>query len=203
MEKKKENTEEKILNAAKEVFVEKGKDGARMQEIADKAGINKSLLHYYYRNKEKLFGAVFQFAFERFAPKIMNVFNNEDDLFMQIENFISLYIDMISRNPFIPMFILNEVNKNNTGFVIKVIKMVGINPSQYRDKIYSEIEKGTIRKIDPNQLIVNIIAMCLFPFIGKPIIQIIVFDDNKEDYEKFLNTRKKEVADFIINSIKK
>ena len=199
----KENTEEKILSAAKEVFVEKGKDGTRMQEIADKAGINKSLLHYYYRNKEKLFGAVFQFVFRQFAPKIMNVFNNEDDLFSQIEKFISLYVDMIAKNPFMPMFILNEVNKKDTSFVVKVIKMAGIDPHEYRDRVYEEIEKGTIRNIDPNQLLVNIIAMCLFPFIGRPIIQIIVFEDNKEEYDKFLDSRKKEVADFIINSIKK
>ena len=197
------NTEEKILNAAKEVFVSKGKDGTRMQEIADKAGINKSLLHYYYRNKEKLFGAVFQFAFKQFAPKIMSVFNDDGDLFVQIETFISLYIDMISKNPFIPMFILNEVNKKDTSFVVNVIKAVGINPNQYRERIYNEINKGTIREIDPNQLIVNIIAMCLFPFIGRPIIQIIVFEDSNEDYEKFLKSRKKEVTDFVINSIKK
>jgi len=199
----KENTEEKILNAAKEVFVEKGKDGTRMQEIADKAGINKSLLHYYYRSKEKLFGAVFQFAFKQFAPKIMNVFSADDDLFTQLRNFISLYLDLISKNRFIPMFILNEVNRNDTSFIIKVIKMVEINPEQYRKKVYDEIEKGTIREIDPNQLMVNTIAMCLFPFIGRPIIQIILFDENEEEYEKFLETRKKEVADFIINSIKK
>ena len=55
-----ENTEEKILKAAEEVFVQKGLDGARMQEIADKAGINKSLLHYYYRTKDKLFSKVFK-----------------------------------------------------------------------------------------------------------------------------------------------
>ncbi len=198
----KENTEERILNAAKEIFVEKGKDGTRMQEIADKAGINKSLLHYYYRNKEKLFASVFQFAFKQFAPKIMNVFKEDDDLFTQIRNFITLYLDMISKNKFIPMFILNEVNKNDASFVINVIKMSNINPVEYREKVYSEIKKGTIREIDPNQLMVNIIAMCLFPFIGRPIIQIILFDDDTNEYDKFLETRKKEVADFIINSIK-
>ena len=198
----KENTEERILNAAKEVFVEKGKDGTRMQEIADKAGINKSLLHYYYRNKEKLFASVFQFAFKQFAPKIMNVFKEDDDLFTQIRNFITLYLDIISKNKFIPMFILNEVNKNDASFVINVIKISNINPVEYREKVYSEIKKGTIREIDPNQLMVNIIAMCLFPFIGRPIIQIILFDGDTNEYDKFLETRKKEVADFIINSIK-
>jgi len=44
--------------------------------------------------------------------------------------------------------------------------------------------------------------MCIFPIIGRPIIQVILFEDNKADYDKFLESRKKEVADFIINSIK-
>lgn len=199
----KENTEEKILEAAKEVFIEKGSDGARMQEIADRAGINKSLLHYYYRSKEKLFGAIFKFAFKSFLPKLTNVFNEDDDIFTQIRNFISIYIDLISKNPFIPMFIINEVNRKQTGFVTEVIKMVGIQPELFRAQIRREIEKGTIRSIDPNQLIVNTLAMCLFPFIGRPIIQIVLFDSKKEDYDEFLATRKAEVADFIINSIRK
>lgn len=107
----KENTEEKILEAAKEVFIEKGNDGARMQEIADKAGINKSLLHYYYRTKEKLFESVFKFAFSQFAPKFLNTFNTGEDFFTQLRKFIDIYIDLISKNSFIPMFILNEVNR--------------------------------------------------------------------------------------------
>ncbi|MDB9755955.1 TetR/AcrR family transcriptional regulator, partial [Winogradskyella sp.] len=60
---KNKNTEAQILNAAKQIFQTKGMDGARMQEIADKAGINKALLHYYYRNKQLLFEAVFKNAF--------------------------------------------------------------------------------------------------------------------------------------------
>ena len=198
----KENTEERILDAAKEVFLEKGNDGTRMQEIADKAGINKSLLHYYYRSKEKLFGAVFKFAFSHFAPNIISLVNdNKDDIFTLIRKFVSLYMDIVMKNPFIPTFILSEVNKKGTVFV-NVIKAAGVNPQAFRDRIQKEVEAGRIRPIDANQLIVNIIGMCIFPIIGRPIIQVILFEDNKADYDKFLESRKKEVADFIINSIK-
>jgi len=198
----KENTEEKILDAAKEVFLEKGNDGTRMQEIADKAGINKSLLHYYYRSKEKLFGAVFKFAFSHFAPNIINLVNDkEDDIFTLIRKFVSLYLDIVTKNPFIPMFILNEVNKKGT-FFVNVIKAAGINPQAFRNRIQKEVDAGNIRPIDPNQLIINVIGMCIFPIIGRPIVQVVLFDDNKTDYDKFLESRKKEVADFVINSIK-
>ena len=61
-------TETTILNAAKTIFQQKGMDGARMQEIADEAGINKALLHYYYRSKQLLFEAVFKSDFLMLAP---------------------------------------------------------------------------------------------------------------------------------------
>jgi len=198
----KENTEEKILEAAKEVFLEKGNDGTRMQEIADKAGINKSLLHYYYRSKEKLFAAVFKFAFSQFAPRIFNVLKDDEDFFVLIRNFIGVYIDIVSKNPFIPIFILNEINKKKSGLFIEIIKVAGINPKVFKDRVQEEISKGTIRAIDPNQLIVNTIGMCIFPIIGRPLVQVVLFEDDKAEYDKFLETRKKEVADFIIHSIK-
>ena len=197
----KENTEEKILNAAKKVFVTKGSDGARMQEIADEAGINKSLLHYYYRSKEKLFGAVFKFAFQKFAPNLMGVFESDQDIFTKITTFIHGYIDIINKNPFIPLFIINEVNKKNAGFVGVVIKNSGINIDLFEEEIKREIKKGTIKQVDHRQLIVNTLALCVFPFIGRPIIQKVVFEDNESDYDDFLKLRKEEVSNMIINSI--
>jgi AcrR family transcriptional regulator len=200
----KENTEEKILEAAKEVFIEKGNDGTRMQEIADRAGINKSLLHYYYRSKEKLFGAVFKFAFSYFAPNILSIVSDkETDIFTLIRRFVSLYLDIVMKNPFIPLFILNEVNKKNSNIFVNVIKAAGINPQAFRDRIQREIDTGKIKPIDPNQLIVNVIGMCIFPVIGRPIVQVVLFNDDKKSYDAFLESRKHEVAEFIINSIKK
>ncbi len=199
----KENTEEKILDAAKEVFIEKGNDGARMQEIADKAGINKSLLHYYYRTKEKLFEAVFKFAFSQFAPKFLNTFNTGEDFFTQLRKFIDIYIDLISKNSFIPMFILNEVNRKKASIIPTIIKGSGVNINFLKDLIKKEVEKGTIINIEAEQLIVNILAMCIFPFVGRPIIQVVLFSDDSKAYDDFLRSRKNEVADFVIRSIKK
>ena len=200
----KENTEEKILEAAKEVFIEKGNDGTRMQEIADRAGINKSLLHYYYRSKDKLFGAVFKFAITHFLPNILSIVTDkESDIFTLIRRFVSVYMDIVLKNPFIPLFVLGEVNKKSSNVFINLIKSVGINPQAFRDRIQQEIDSGKIKPIDPNQLIVNVLGMCIFPVIGRPIVQVILFDDDKKAYDAFLESRKNEVADFVINSIKK
>src|SRR6478735_10691909 len=97
--KKDLSTEEKILNAAKKVFLTKGMDGARMQDIADKAGINKALLHYYFRSKDKLFERIFIEEAQKFMPRVTHIMLSEMTLFEKIEKFVGEYIDTLIQNP--------------------------------------------------------------------------------------------------------
>ena len=204
MTEQEKNTEEIIFDAAEVVFIEKGFDGARMQEIAEKAGINKALLHYYYRTKEKLFKAIFERVFSLFIPKILAFMESDIPLFEKIELFVHSYLDFILRNPYVPNFIINELNRNPdnisemVGGVIQKVDAFG----KFSGLIKQEVEKGAIRPIEPEQLIVNMIGLCIFPVIARPIIQGIVFRGDKARYKLFLESRKKEVTDFIINSIK-
>jgi TetR/AcrR family transcriptional regulator len=204
MTEQEKNTEEVIFDAAEEVFIEKGFEGARMQEIAEKAGINKALLHYYYRTKEKLFKAIFERVFNLFIPKIMAFMESDIPLFEKIELFVHSYMDFILRNPYVPNFIINEMNRNPDyiaeilGGAIHKVDAFG----KFSVLIKQEFEKGAIRSIEPEQLIVNMIGLCIFPIIARPIIQGIVFRGDKVRYKLFLESRKKEVTTFIINSIK-
>ncbi len=195
-------TESSILEAAKHVFVLKGFEGARMQEIADEAGINKALLHYYFRSKDKLFEAVFIDAFVKFVPTILITLNSNSPLFRKIEVFVDHYIEVLSKNPFIPGFILHELSHNSER-LSKIIRTVGLNPDQFSEQVLAEINAGNINPIDPRELLVNILALCIFPFAGKPILKIVLFKNNEEEYAEFLNKRKHAAAQFIINSIKK
>src|ERR1044072_5809634 len=106
-----DSTEEKIVTAAKKVFLAKGLAGARMQDIADEAGINKALVHYYFRNKEKLFEVIFTEAALKLFPKINIIFESDGTLFEKIRLFVAEYITVMSENPYLPMFVLNEINK--------------------------------------------------------------------------------------------
>ena len=81
-------TEQKILDAAKQVFLVKGLAGARMQEIADEAGINKALLHYYFRSKEKLFEKILNEAFTNIIPNIITIFTSNLPFFEKIRLFL-------------------------------------------------------------------------------------------------------------------
>lgn len=194
--------ESNIMEAAKRIFVLKGFEGARMQEIADEAGINKALLHYYFRSKDKLFEAVFIDAFVKFVPTILITLNSNSPLFRKIEVFVDHYIDVLSKNPFIPGFILHELG-HNTERLSKIIRTVGLNPDLFVEQVKAEIEAGSINPIDPRDLLVNMLAMCVFPFVGKPILKVVLFKNNEEEYHEFLNRRKIAAAQFIINSIKK
>lgn len=205
MTEQEKSTEETIFNAATEEFIDKGFDGARMQEIAQRAGINKALLHYYYRTKEKLFDAIFQKVFKSFMPGIFEVMQSEASLFYKIEIFVEGYLTLIYNNPHIPSFVLHELNRNPErltglfGSIMGTVRDKAFN--RFSDSINKEIKEGKIIQIEPEQLIVNIIALCIFPVVARPIVQGVIFDNDKARYKEFLESRKKEVARFVINSI--
>jgi TetR/AcrR family transcriptional regulator len=196
------STEIQVLEAAKKVFLQKGFDGARMQEIADEAGINKALLHYYFRSKDKLFDAIFNDAFRQFFPKVAEMMKADRPLFEKIEFFIDAYIDMLIKNPYLPGFVLHEINRNPQR-LINIIKESGMDPKFLIKSVKKEMEHGNIHKISAKHLIVNILGMCLFPFIGKPILQGFLYNGSHDDYQKFLGERKKEIKEFVLNSVRK
>lgn len=198
---KTENTETEILIAAKEIFQQKGMAGARMQEIADKAKINKALLHYYYRSKQLLFEAVFKSAFSMLAPQLNKVLNDDSDLFEKIRKFTENYVSFVIKHPYLPNFVIQELNKNPE-FVQKLRSEKNF-PSieKFKLQVSDAINQGIIKPIVAEQLFINIISLNIFPFIGEPLLMALVNVD-KESYNKILENRKMEVAEFIINSIK-
>lgn len=196
-----ENTEEEILNAAKEVFQQKGMAGARMQEIADKAQINKALLHYYYRSKQLLFEAVFKNAFRLLAPQIGKVLNDDTELFDKIRNFTDSYVSFVIKHPYLPNFVIQELN-SNPEFVLKLRAEASFpSTEKFKLQVLEAVETGLIKPIDADQLLINIIALNIFPFIGEPLLMALINVD-KTKYDQLLQNRKTEAADFIINSIK-
>lgn len=107
-----QDTEKKILEAAKEVFQQKGMDGARMQEIANAAGINKAMLHYYFRSKQLLFEAVFKNAFSLLSPQLNKVLNDDSSIEEKVKSFTHNYISFMKKHPYLPNFIIQESNRN-------------------------------------------------------------------------------------------
>lgn len=197
---KEQNTEDKIVNAAKAVFIQKGMDGARMQEIANEAGINKALLHYYFRTKaklfEKIFSLVFKDIFEVFEMAVMKESNFEQFL----EQFITEYIKLLKRKPYIPQFVIHELNRNPER-IVEQMKSTRFDKQQLFDLIEQAAEEKLIRPIPPVHLITNILSMCVFPFVAKPIITGFALDGDKEKYKAYIDERPEQVVAFVKNAI--
>lgn len=201
MKSKEKNTENSILDAAESIFQRKGMDGARMQEIADEAGINKAMLHYYYKSKQVLFGAVFTKAFSLLAPQLNAILNDDSSIEVKVRNFANNYISFISKHPYLPSFIIMELNKN-PDFILKIKS----NPSfpnliKFKNQIGKEIENGVLKPVNGEQLFINIISLCIFPFVATPLVKALV-NVNDLEFKALMEARKTEIADFIIDAIK-
>lgn len=199
----KDNTEEKILKAAKDVFVRKGLDGARMQEIADEAGINKALLNYYFRSKQNLFDAIFEDAFIKLIPIIVEPIDLDIPFTEKMKRIISNHFDMISANPFIPLFVLHEASRDPNRLASLMAEKGGIRPDNFRQVVEKEVKSGNIREISFDNLMLNIVSMTVMTFAARPILQRLYFDNDETRYEAFIAQRKQAITDFVINSIQK
>jgi AcrR family transcriptional regulator len=202
MTEKDRQTEEKIFEAATAVFIEKGMDGSRMQEIADRAGINKSLLHYYYRSKDKLFTAVYEVIVRQLFQKIAPMFVKKLTLEEKIKFFVREHMSFLQKNPRLVPFFLNEINRNPAivkGFIDKLDFEVFWNSLNLLHK--EELEKYNITQQNIPQLITSIFALSGFPFMAKELITC-VFENTGYSFDDYIEQRKEYAANFVINALK-
>jgi len=190
-------TESKIFDAATEVFEEKGLAAARMQDIADRARINKALLHYYFRTKEKLFLAVFDKLADKMFKKFANIFEQDMPFDEKIRYFFKEHMRFLQRNPKLPMFILTEINRN-PGLLDKFLSRVNI--SNIKAKISEDISTSLPEEAVPH-LMVTIISLSVFPIAAKPILKGILDQANIE-YDRFIEERMDVAPEFILSALR-
>lgn len=194
-------TEDRIFEAATLVFEEKGMDGARMQDIANKAGINKALLHYYFRTKDRLFETVFQKLAGKIFMKFAPVFDKDLSLEEKIRFFYREHITFMQQNPRLPAFILNEINRNPAR-IKKLLKNVDVQKfcltleEQHREEF---ITYGITKDKIP-QIMSTIAAISVFPFAARGILEGI-FENLGVDFDKYIEERKDFAADFVISAL--
>jgi AcrR family transcriptional regulator len=197
-------TEQKIIEAATTVFSEKGKDGARMQEIADMAGTNKALLHYYFRSKNKLFRIVFIYQFKRLITSIFSAIDDDDNFYNFIHTFVTRYIQYIKNRKSLLRFIIWEIGKEDPemfSHVRSAFLEQGYADNPIIQKTKSAIESGQIKDIDPVHFTVSLLGMCVFPFITYPFIGKVIpgADINNP---QFVDKRADEIVSMIWNGIR-
>lgn len=197
---KEKSTEDKIIDAARKVFITKGMDGTRMQEIADVAGINKALLHYYFRTKTKLFERVFTRAFSEVFVVLENVVETDMDFEQFLETFITQYIKLLKSKSYIPQFVIHELNRN-PDLIVKQMQ----NKSFIKEKLFRLVDQAVkdkvIRPVPPVHLITNILALCIFPVVARPIITGFALDGDRKKYKKYIDERTEQVISFVKHAV--
>jgi AcrR family transcriptional regulator len=196
-----ENTEEKILAAARKVFMQKGLAGARMQDIADEAGINKALLHYYYRTKEKLFEIIFLEHKQKMFANLVKILDSDKSVLEKIELIVEHEQDSLQALPQLPLFIMNEVNCNPERVLEMHDKMMKDVQLKFFAQVEKEIAEGKIRPINPLDLMLNLISLNVFPYLSMPMFGQIM-DISEEDVKVFMQNRRHTIKEFIFNALK-
>ena len=201
--------EELILSAAMDIFIEKGWSGARMQEIADRAGINKALLHYYFRSKENLYDRIIETVFGIFFLQIETALTDAGTFDEVLRRFIGTIVDTISAHPRIPQFIVHELaqgGKNVKYILTSVAGRYGLTlPQRLVALVAEEVKAGRIRRVDPPQLIITLLGACIYYFVAEPMVEAIVphvQPDSVYDRERFLSDRKESIVDVIYFGLK-
>ena len=191
-------TDERIYEAARDIFHERGFDGARMQEIANRGVINKALLHYYYRSKDLLFEKVYQAAAKKLIPNVVLTLRRDVPLPAKVEQFVAGYIDTLRANPYMPGFILHELNRNPERLKNFLPKMVEQMIGPFLKEIALEINNGRLPYKDEKHFVVSMFSLCVFPFVARPMLQSVLgFDD--DGFDRFLTERTAEIPKMLLN----
>ncbi|MBG0790483.1 MAG: TetR/AcrR family transcriptional regulator [Desulfovibrionaceae bacterium] len=193
------DTEKRIFEAAKRVFVQKGMDGASMQDIATSAKISRTSLHYYFRSKEKLFRAVFDDLFGQFLPQIENIMFDDCSFQNKLERFVSTYMDMLLQNMYLPSFIMNELNKNPK-FVIQRLSQNGLLSGRMRRQIQKDLMEFDA-DIEVSQFMTTSLGLCVFPFLARPVIEAVFLKDDTCAFEEFIEARKSIIVETLMSQL--
>lgn len=204
------STEQRILSAAKQEFCEHGLDGVRMQAIADRAHVNKALLHYYFRSKEKLFEVIIHDIVSTIWRQIHADLESKPgtlDLRSAIKSLVTSYIMTFAGQPEIPLVLIRLLINRDRNFlpaVQSIVKAVGDEPIKIFSLFEKEAKSGIIRNVDPVQLIMSIMSMIIITFISRPIVEVlkqktglsITYDEN------FYKSRINFITDMVFDGIK-
>ncbi|MDD2278088.1 MAG: TetR/AcrR family transcriptional regulator [Bacteroidales bacterium] len=194
-------TKQKILDSATELFLKKGVDRVGVREIAAKAGINLSLMNYYFQTKEKLFETIFDMLVKDKAEHLRDILESNLPIEEKISDYIDSYIDILIDKPILVSFVMSVIHRNPEKLKTMGSVLALYNSEKFCNHINIEAQAGRVRSVNPEQLYVSIISLILFPFAIKELIA----DRNKftpKEYDDFVITRKTHITDMVLSYLK-
>ena len=204
-----QDTEQRILDAAHAVFMRRGTAGARTQEIADEAGVNKALLHYYFRSKDRLAEAVFGRAMRALFPPLIALLSSDMELEEKVRRFVALELDTLARNPLLPAYLIAEMNQHPDRLPHLVKSMTGLEIGGVVPKVRATLQRQidarvkakTLRPIAAEQFVVNLISLCIFPFAARPLLCAALQLDSA-GFQRLIDDRKTALPRFFLDALR-
>ncbi|RLJ32846.1 TetR family transcriptional regulator [Chryseobacterium sp. 7] len=192
---KKDQTQELIKETAKNLFFVKGKFDATTQEIADEAGVNRTLINYYFRSRDKLIQIIFDEA-QRVEQEKSKIIQNSDLPFKEkISQFIESSLSTSLQYPYLETYIVSQINKGTCHQ--REIEEDILN-DMYKD-IETEMELGNIEKMAPVQFILNMVSLLVFPSAIRPLfMENLLIND--EEYDKIISERKEIIINMLFKN---
>lgn len=194
-----ENIETRIIEAAKQEFIEKGFEQTSMSDIAAVVGINRPTLHYYFRTKDKMFQAVFASIVSHFLPHIDAIFSKQEPFEKKLGEVIDIYFGIFSANPLLPKFIIGEIHRDVNHLIDT---FYSLNFDQYLrhigELLQQEIDKKHFKKVPLQFVFMTFYSQLVFPFLSRNLSQKLFFDDDPEEYARFLPQWKQHIIAQIL-----
>lgn len=187
-------TESKIKDAACIVFTKKGYSATRTRDIAEAADINLSLLNYYFRSKEKLFQIVMNEKMELMFGKLEPIVNEKSsNLETKLNQLIQVYMELLDANPHLPIFIMSEINNDHT-----LCDTRGSLKDLLEQSVLIQQIKAKKISINPYHFLLNIMSLCVFPYIAKPIFNATDLL-NESEFQHLMTERKALIPKWVQN----
>lgn len=188
--------ENKIIDAARNVFIEKGYAETSMSEIAARVGINRPALHYYFRTKEKMFQAVFGSIVSSVVPKVFDALTHkEKSISQRVEGIIDAYYALFLENPQLPMFMLRELNRDSD-LLINTIQQLNVMDTAHNAlaSVQEEMNEGKLKKVSLQFTFYNFYSLLTFPFLTKDISTKVFQNDDKAFRAMLLEWKQNIIA---------
>lgn len=178
-----------------------------MQDIAKEAQVNQALLHYYFRHKDRLSEAVFRRAAAQLMPRVVQILASGASLADKVVQIVQVEIDQFTRTPYLPAYLISEMH-HHPGRARQLIDSFAGLAGERRTQAFEVIRRQLgadarakkVQAIPLEQFIVNLFALCVFPFAARPMIMALL-GLSDSDFTRFIESRRTELPPFILRAL--
>ena len=194
-------TEKHIKAVATDLFLKQGKLFITTQDIADAAGVNRTLLHYYFRSRDEIFHLVFKEAVCQLNERLNQVIGLQMDFKAKIEQLVEISYSELLQKPYLETFLALHINHEPQYYKSLFVTVPGTKDKikSFLKEIKEQMDLGAIVEMKPMHFLLNLFGLLSYPFIAKPIYTNL-FEISDSSYNKLLAERKQAILQLLFKT---